>query len=150
MKQIVFFIVLFAITSCTTYSDKELKGFDKTIQSYLDSTGISMKRTDAGLYYKIINKGEGDRLIGYNDQVTFYYKGSYLDGETFQIVSKKSPLAFNVNQLIFGWQDALMMLKEGGEIQIIIPPQLAYTDRKTGLIPPNSILKYELTVLKVR
>lgn len=149
MKRIAFFILLFAISSCTTYSDKELKGFDTDIQSYIDSTGVSMERTEDGLYYKIIKEGEGDRLIGYNDQVTFSYKASFFKGKTFQIIGKEDPLKYKVNQLILGWQDALMLLKEGGEIHIIIPPQLAYADNKTGLIPANTIIMYDLTVLKV-
>lgn len=150
MKQIVFFIGLLAISSCTTYSDEDLKGFDTDIQSYIDSTGVSMEKTEDGLYYNIIKEGEGDRLIGYNDLVTFYYKAAYLKGKTFQIIGEEDPLEYKVNQLIVGWQDALMMLKEGGEIQIIIPPQMGYADKNTGLVPANTILRYDLTVVKVQ
>lgn len=149
MKRIAFFILLFALSSCTIYTDEDIKGFDTAIQSYIDSTGISMKKTESGLYYNIIKEGKGDRLIGYNDLVTFYYKGSYFKGKTFQIIGEEKPLKYKVNELIIGWQDALMQLKEGGEIEIIIPPQLGYADKNTGLIPANTILRYDLTVLKV-
>lgn len=149
MKRTAFLVVLLVLASCTTYSDKELKEFDTAIQDYIDSTGISMERTESGLYYNIIKEGEGDHTIGYNDQVTFYYKASFFKGKTFQIIDKDDPLSYKVNQLIIGWQDALMLLKEGGEIEIIIPPQLAYADKNTGLVPANTILKYDLTVLKV-
>ncbi len=150
MKKIILFSILFAFASCSTYSEKEIQAFDAAIQDYIDSTGVDMQKTESGLYYNILKEGEGDRTIGYNDQVTFYYKGAYLKGKTFQIISKDDPLKFKVNQLIVGWQDALMMLKEGGEIEMIIPPQLAYADKKTELIPANTILRYNLTVLKVQ
>ena len=150
MKKFIFFSVLFAFASCSTYSEKEIQDFDTAIQEYIDSTGVAMEKTENGLYYKILKEGEGNQKIGYNDQVTFYYKAAYLKGKTFQIIRKDDPLTFKVNQMIIGWQDALMMLKEGGEIEIIIPPQLAYADKKTELIPANTILRYNLTVLKVQ
>lgn len=150
MKWIVFFALLFSITSCTTYSERELTSFDEKIQKYIDSTGLEMQKTEEGLYYSIIDEGEGENYIRYNDQVTFYYKGSFLSGNTFQAISKHDPLSFNVSQLIIGWQDALMMLKKGGSIHIIIPPQLGYADQKSDVIPANTILEYELTVLDVQ
>lgn len=150
MKWIGLFVLLYTITSCSTYSDRDLDSFDQQIQNHLDSTGIEMERTEDGLYYSIIEEGEGEEYIGYKDQITFYYKGSFLDGNSFQAISKNDPLKFTVSQLIIGWQDALMMLKKGGRIHIIIPPQLGYADKSSDVIPANTILMYELEVLDVR
>lgn len=150
MRWIGFFVVLLTITSCTTYSEKELESFDHQIQAYLDSTGINMERTEEGLYYSILEEGHGEKRINYKDQVTFAYKGSFLTGNTFQVIGREEPLKYKVNQLIIGWQDALMMLKEGGRIHIIIPPQLGYATKKTDIIPANTILMYELEVLEVK
>lgn len=150
MKWIGLFVFLFSIASCTTYSERDLDSFDQQIQSYLDSTGLEMERTEDGLYYSIIEEGEGEEYIGYNDHVTFYYKGSFLNGNTFQAISEKDPLNFTVSQLIIGWQDALMMLKKGGKIHVIIPPQLGYADQKSDVIPANTVLVYELGVLDVQ
>lgn len=150
MKWIGLFVLLLSITSCTTYSERDLEGFDKEIQAYLDSTGLKMEKTETGLYYSILNEGEGEKLIGYKDQVSFSYKGSFLNGNTFQVIGKEEPLVYKVNQLIIGWQDALMMLKEGGRIHIIIPPQLGYATQKTDVIPANTVLMYELEVLEVK
>jgi FKBP-type peptidyl-prolyl cis-trans isomerase FkpA len=149
MKWIGLFILLFSIASCTTYSERDLASFDNQIKEYLDSTGLEMERTEDGLYYTIVEEGEGEEFIGYKDQVTFYYKGSFLTGNSFQVISKNDPLSFKVSQLIIGWQDALMMLKKGGSIHIIIPPQLGYADQSSSIIPANTILEYELTVLDV-
>lgn len=150
MKWIGLFVIVLSITSCTTYSERELTSFDEQIQNYIDSTGLEMERTEDGLYYSIIEEGEGEEYIGYKDHVTFFYKGSFLTGNTFQAISKNDPLSFTVSQLIIGWQDALMMLKKGGSIHIIIPPQLGYADQKSDVIPANTILEYELTVLDVQ
>ena len=150
MKWIGLFVLLLTITSCTTYSEKDLAHFDTEIQAYLDSNGITMERTEEGLYYSIIEEGEGEKTIAYNDQIVFAYKGSFLNGNTFQVIGKEDPLEFRVNQLIIGWQDALMMLKEGGKINIIIPPQLGYATQSSDVIPANTVLKYELEVLEVK
>lgn len=150
MKWMGLFTFLLLLSSCSTYSENELKDFDQAIQKHLDSSGVEMERAENGLYYSIIEEGNGEEYIKYKDQVTFTYKGSFLNGSTFQIIDKNDPLKYKVNQLIIGWQDALMMLKEGGKINIIIPPQLGYATQKTDMIPANSILKYELEVLEVK
>ncbi|HLW29990.1 MAG TPA: FKBP-type peptidyl-prolyl cis-trans isomerase [Brumimicrobium sp.] len=150
MKWIGFTVLLFSIVSCTTYSEKDLESFDQEIQAYLDSTGLKMEKTESGLYYSILDEGTGENTIRYKDQVTFSYKGTFLNGNTFQVIGKDEPLVYKVSQLIVGWQDALMMLKEGGRIHIIIPPQLGYATQKTDIIPANSSLMYELEVLEVK
>lgn len=150
MKWIGLIVLIFSITSCSTYSEKDLNSFDDQIQNYLDSTGLEMEKTEDGLYYSILEEGSGEEYIKYKDQVTFHYKGSFLNGNTFQVIDENNPLNFKVNQLIIGWQDALMMLKKGGRIHIIIPPQLGYANKASGLIPANTILMYELTVLDVQ
>lgn len=150
MKWIGLFVLVLTIASCSTYSERELDSFDQEIQAYLDSAGISMERTEEGLYYSILEEGHGEEFVGYNDQITFSYRGSFLTGNVFQVIGKEDPLEFRVNQLIVGWQDALMMLKEGGRIHIIVPPQLGYATQSNDVIPGNTVLKYELEVLEVK
>ncbi|WP_107037489.1 FKBP-type peptidyl-prolyl cis-trans isomerase [Brumimicrobium mesophilum] len=150
MRWIGFILLLASISSCTTYSDNDLESFDQKIQKYIDSTGLDMEKTENGLYYSILEEGEGEEFIKYKDQVTFHYKGSFLTGNTFQVIDENDPLSFKVNQLIIGWQDGLMMLKKGGRIHLIIPPQLGYADKSSDVIPTNTILEYKLTVLDVQ
>ncbi|PKR80140.1 peptidylprolyl isomerase [Brumimicrobium salinarum] len=149
MRYITLLLLTIVISSCSTYSDQELSAFDEKIKAHLDSLNKKMEKTENGLYYAIKDTGHGSEFISYKDQVTFTYKGSFLNGNTFQVIGKEDPLVYKVKQLIVGWQDALMMIKEGGKIEIIIPPQLGYATQKTDIIPANSILKYELEVLKV-
>lgn len=146
------FIIVFSIslvTSCNTYSDEELLDFNKEIQTYISEEGLEMDRFENGMYYKIQNQGHGNEFINLTNRVTFYYTGSFLNGDEFQKIPKTDPVNFHVRALIVGWQDALSLLKEGGEITIIIPPHLGYGSKKTGIIPANSILKYKLKVLEV-
>lgn len=135
---------------CSSFSEEEKAQFDATIEAHLDSSNTTMNRMEHGLYYRIIDEGNGNHTIRYNDQVSFSYRGSFLDGTVFQTIPPEDPVTFSVRELIAGWQDGLMLIREGGKIELIIPPHLAYGKKKTELIPANSIVKYELEVHDVR
>ncbi len=145
-----FLLLLLIFTSCSSYSEHEKEAFDTKIQLHLDTLNISMQRMEHGLYYRILDEGNGGRKIRFNDRVTFSYRGSFLNGNVFQTIHPQDPITFHVRELIAGWQDGLMLLKEGGEIELIIPPHLAYGKKKTELIPANSIVKYQLKVHDVK
>jgi FKBP-type peptidyl-prolyl cis-trans isomerase len=148
MKYYYLFILGFYITSCSTYSDSDLESFDDKIESHLDSEGADMTRVENGLYYNILDQGKGEN-IKITDRVTFYYTGEFLDGEVFQTIPESEALTFHVRELIVGWQDALTLIGEGGEVDVIIPPHLGYGSKNTELVPPNTILKYRLKVIDV-
>lgn len=135
--------------SCGTYSDSDIQYFDDQIQEIITKNNWTMQRTDSGLYFEIIDAGTNSDHIRFTDQVIFYYIGKLSDSSTFQIIDKDDPLSFRVSELIVGWQEALSLISEGGTIRIILPPQLGYGSKDTGLISANSILIYELTVLEV-
>lgn len=147
MKYIGLIIILFTLSGCKTYSDDELKTFDKQIETYLNKNNIDCQRSSSGLYYKIIKEGEG-RTIQFKDFVSFKYEGKLLDGTTFDKSSK--PVEFKVEQLIGAWKEIMLELKEGGEAYLISPPQLGYGTRDLDDIPPNSILIFEIEVLEVK
>lgn len=148
MKYYYLLILGLIAASCSTYSDSDRASFDRKIENYIDSTGIEMTRVENGLYFNIIDQGQEEN-IKLTDRITFHYKGEFLDGEVFQTIPKEEALTFYVRELIVGWQDALTLIGNGGEIEVIIPPHLGYGTENTELIPPNSILKYHLKVIDV-
>lgn len=145
-------ILLFSalLYSCSTYSDEDLKSFDQEIQNYIEENDLEMNRLESGVYINVKSETKDAETIRYTDQVTFYYKGSFLSGEVFQVIPKNEALTYKVQELIAGWQEGLMQLKGPGTIDLIIPPHLGYGTKKTGKIPPNSILYYTLTVKSVK
>lgn len=133
--------------SCTTYSDEEKNEFDDKIEAYLKKKKIKCERSSSGLYYTILNPGEGE-MIQLKDEVSFTYKGELLSGKVFD--EKKEPVTFQVQQLIGGWKEVMLHLKPGGKAFLVCPPQLGYGEHDLESIPPNSILVFELEVKSVR
>lgn len=135
------------VVSCRTYSEDDKNQFDEKIEAYLKKKKIQCERSDSGLYYKILEQGSGKK-IQLKDKVSFTYKGTFLNGKTFD--ERVEPLEFQVEELIGAWQEAMLFLNEGGKAFLVTPPQLGYGTHKLNDIPPNSILVYELEVLSVK
>jgi FKBP-type peptidyl-prolyl cis-trans isomerase len=81
--------------------------------------------TESGLQYRIIDPGQG-KTPASTDQVTVNYKGTLSNGNPFDSGEAAS---FRLNGVIKGWTEGLQLIKEGGKIELVIPPDLAYGDR---------------------
>jgi FKBP-type peptidyl-prolyl cis-trans isomerase len=100
------------------------------------------------IYYQILQEGAGD-YVRVTDTVTVHYKGTLLkDGSIFD-QTKEKPARFPLQRLIKGWQIGLAKCRIGGKIKIMIPSGIAYGMRtRSKAIPPNSVLVFEIEVLK--
>jgi len=140
--------LLFVVSSCgSTYSDEEISSFDKKIAKYLKKKNIECEKSPSGLYFKIIEKGEG-RPIQYSDKVSFTYKGEFLNGEVFD--EQKDPVEFDVKVLIGAWKEAVLKMNDGGKIFLVSPPQLGYGTNDLEDIPKSSILVFEMEITGVK
>lgn len=101
-----------------------------------------------GVFYTILNEGNG-RQVALSDTVSAFYKGwLWKDGSIFD-QTKEQPARFPLSRLIRAWGITLPLLREGGKIRIVIPSALAYSIRtRSPKIPPNSILVFEVEVVK--
>ena len=103
--------------------------------------------TASGLQYKVISPGAGEHPKP-TDQVSVNYPGTLLDGSEFDASAKHGgPAKFPVNGVIPGWQEALVLMKPGAKYQLWIPPKLAYDLDSPPMIPPGSLLKFEVELL---
>ena len=88
-----------------------------------------VKTTASGLQYKIVTPGTGKKPTA-ADTVTVNYRGTLVDGTEFDSSYKRGqPASFPVGGVIAGWTEALQLMKEGAQYQLVIPPSLAYGDR---------------------
>ncbi len=63
----------------------------------------------------------------------------------------KAPFEYKVGtgQLIRGFEEGDKLLHAGGSAILIIPPYLGYGDRDMKIIPPNSVLGFEVHIRAV-
>src|SRR5256885_5054853 len=103
----------------------------------------------SGLQHRAIHNGYGKRPNA-ADLVTVNYRGTLINGKVFDATEPGLPAQFTVNKLIPGWTEALQLMREGDQWELVIPANLAYGARGAGgIIPPNQTLVFDLTLISV-
>jgi len=106
----------------------------------------------AELKIKDLKKGDGAVAVT-GAKVSVHYTGWLMNGKKFDSsVDRGKPFSFTPGQgrVIKGWEKGVLGMKVGGKRELIIPPELGYGKRGAGAaIPPNSTLKFEISLLKV-
>jgi len=130
-----------------TDAEKNKKEGDAFLGANKKKEGV--KALTSGLQYKVMTEGKGASPKA-TDTVTVHYKGTLIDGTEFDSSYKRSePASFPVNGVIKGWTEALQLMKEGAKWQLFIPANLAYGEQGRPGIPPNSVLIFEVELVKV-
>jgi FKBP-type peptidyl-prolyl cis-trans isomerase len=82
------------------------------------------------------------------------YRGLLENGSQFDSsYDRKQTLPFQVGagQMIQGFDVGVRGMKIGGKRKVTIPPELGYGDRGVpGVIPPNSVLIFEIELMSVK
>lgn len=146
MKRITSYIFVFALLfiSCSGNKQTQKEKDIEEIKEYLSKNNLEADSTESGLYYIIRKKGSGPKPTE-NSTVTVEYTGKLMNGEIFD----EGLETFAIKDLIQGWQEGLKLFQQGGNGILLIPSDLAYGDKKTGPIPPNSVLIFEMDLIYV-
>jgi len=98
--------------------------------------------TPSGLKYKVLREGTG-KLPKASSTVLAHYAGWLTTGAQFDSSwDRGAPISFPLSGVVRGWTEGLQLVKEGGRILLVIPPDLGYGARATGSIPANSTLVF--------
>ena len=108
--------------------------------------------TDSGLQYEVLTEGDGEVSPGPDDVVTVHYEGRLLDGTVFDSsISRGEPVDLPVSGVIPGWVEILQLMHVGDKLKVTIPSELAYGEASPSpVIPPNSILIFEMELLEIQ
>ena len=116
------------------------------------SQNPSMTITPSGLKIIDVQIGTGREALA-NTNVTVHYDGRLEDGKEFDSSRRRGqPFQFRLGagQVIQGWDEGLVGMKEGGKRQLVIPPELGYGQQGAGgVIPPNATLVFDVELLRV-
>jgi len=126
---------------------QNLKKGEKYLAKNKKSKGVS--QTKSGLQYKVLKKGKG-KSVKLESIVVINYKAKLIDGTVFDDTYKrKSPAHLSMINIVDGLKEGLMMMKEGSKYTLTIPSKLAYGEDGLENIPPNSVVIFELELVKV-
>jgi FKBP-type peptidyl-prolyl cis-trans isomerase FklB len=114
---------------------------------YMDSLkkDKSYTFTKSGIAYKVINPGEGKNFSD-SDVVKVNYEGRHINGEIFD-KSGENPVPFNLQQVIPGFREMIMLMKPGSKVTVVIPGELAYGPEGNRGIEPMETLIFDVETL---
>ncbi len=85
------------------------------------------------------------------DYTGWLYDASKPDQKGLQFDSSigRTPFAFTLGtgEVIRGWDQGFPGMKVGGLRRLVIPPSLAYGRTRSGIIPPNATLLFDIELL---
>ena len=112
------------------------------------------------LVIKDLERGSGDDAARFRTAVLVSYTGWLYDdckpdhkGEKFDSSEgRTTPFGFMVGagNVIKGWDEGLVGMKEHGVRRLVIPPDKAYGSQQKGpIIKPNSTLVFDVELLRI-
>jgi FKBP-type peptidyl-prolyl cis-trans isomerase FkpA len=104
--------------------------------------------TPSGLKYFVVDPGKGNN-ISVGARVSAHYYGALKDATMFDnSYSRGEPIEFTtgVGQMIPGFEEGVLALKQGGKAYLFIPPTLGYGENAQGPIPANSDLIFYIEI----
>ncbi|MFT7073163.1 peptidylprolyl isomerase [Patiriisocius sp. Uisw_017] len=111
------------------------------------------EKTESGLYFKHIQRGEGVKPTA-GQTVAVHYNGMLPDGTTFDSSYKRGePIEFPVGMghVIAGWDEGILLLNKGDKARFVIPSDLAYGEQGAGgVIPPNATLVFDVELMEIK
>lgn len=132
---------------------KKAEEFAANQQKLVDDLKAEMQVTPSGLYYKITKTTDGVSPKR-GDEVAVHYAGKLVDGSEFDSSFKRNQpidIPIGVGQVIKGWDEGIMLLKEGETATLLIPSELGYGSAGAGgVIPPNAWLIFDVELVKVK
>ncbi|MBO0321979.1 peptidylprolyl isomerase [Muricauda sp. CAU 1633] len=122
-------------------------------EAEMEELAAGFEKTNSGLRYKIIQKGNGAKAEK-GKTVSVHYEGCLSNGQVFDSSYKRNqPIDFTigVGQVIPGWDEGIGLLQVGDKARLVIPSHLAYGSAGAGgVIPPNATLIFDVELMDVK
>ena len=122
-------------------------------EAKMEQLAAGFDKTESGLRYKMIQKGDGKRAEA-GKTVAVHYEGSLESGKVFDSsYPRKKPIEFRLGQgqVIEGWDEGIALLQVGDKARFVIPSDLAYgASGAGGVIPPNATLIFDVELMEVK
>ena len=145
-----------AIEAFRTFEGSRLKRIEEAkrqAEEAMEKLAAGFDKTESGLRYKIIQKGDGKKAEA-GKTVSVHYTGQLENGKTFDSsYPRKKPIEFPLGRgnVIEGWDEGIALLQVGDKARFVIPAYLGYGERGAGgVIPPNATLVFDVELMDVK
>jgi len=115
---------------------------------YINDHNITTVPTYSGLYYIETLAGTGEKVTG-GRIITVNYVGKFLDGNVFDS-GTGFEFMVNIGNVIAGWDEAVLYMRDGGKATLIIPSDLAYGPYGNSAIPGYTTLVFDIEITNVQ
>jgi peptidyl-prolyl cis-trans isomerase A (cyclophilin A) len=119
----------------------------------MEKLAAGFDKTESGLRYKIIQKGNGKKAEA-GKTVSVHYTGQLENGKTFDSsYPRKKPIEFplGMGNVIEGWDEGIALLQVGDKARFVIPSYLGYgSSGAGGVIPPDATLVFDVELMDVK
>lgn len=123
------------------------------LEDSLAAHNITAIKHPSGFYYSISNPGTGQSVVNLCSNIFVNYKGKFFNGVIFDSTQAGITANFQLGGVIEGWRKGIPLVKGGGDINLYIPPSLAYgATERNGLvpIPKNSYMVFEIHIESIQ
>ncbi|MCL9808456.1 peptidylprolyl isomerase [Flavobacterium luminosum] len=145
-----------AVEAFRTFEGSRLKRIEEAkrqAEEAMERLAAGFERTESGLRYKIIQKGNGKQAEK-GKTVSVHYEGKLENGKTFDSsYPRKKPIEFPLGKgfVIEGWDEGIALLQVGDKARFVIPSYLGYGDKSVGgVIPANATLIFDVELMDVK
>lgn len=142
-----FLFLVLGFSACRTDDTDTQHTLDlRLIEDYIAAKNIQdVSKTASGLHYKITKPGE-DKTVQDTSVISMRYTGRLLNDDVFD---SSDSLRVALKDLIAGFREGIPLVREGGEIKLIVPSKLGYGSSATSSIPANSVLVFDVALFEV-
>lgn len=106
--------------------------------------------TESGLQFEVLEEGSGPSPQP-GQEISIQYVGTLPDGTEFDASDPEGPPArFQVDRVVPGFAEGLMLMKTGSKARLVIPGDLAYGPQgRPPQIGPSQTLIFEVDLIEV-
>ncbi len=155
-----------AVKTAQEHEDKYKVIDDTIIQGYLKRhkyTAATYQRTASGLYLVTLTAGTGTQIVT-GRQVSVKYTGKFVSAATENKVfdtsdnapTKSFSFRAGITNLIPGWTEGVLLMRQGDRKLLLIPSYLAYgpsgainQSTNTYVIAPDTPILFDMEILTV-
>lgn len=135
------------------------------IEKYIADNNIDAQQTESGLYYAITEENSSGQALEAGNRISIHYESKLVSGVIFDsssvYLNKPQNLLLDIGFLFddpeffpdqtrllpVGLNEGLKLLKTGEKATFIMPNTLGFGASSNSVIPPFSVLIYEVEIL---